>query len=500
MKKQAAASTEDKAKFNFRPSDICVGADGALYLSDWTDPRVGGHDTQDDAASGVIYRIAPKGFKPVNPKIDPATLDGAILALKSPAVNVRWLGYRTLKEMGPAAFQAVSKVMEDPNPFVASRAIWLLPYLGDAGRAKLDELITGSDARQRLTAFRAIRRTDGGIDVLPYARKLAADPAPEIRAEAALAMRYRSFAEAREVLVDVATGYDGRDRAYLESLGLGAGKHTEALWIALNETMKPGAPAAWPDIFARLTWRLMPEAAVPALAIRAAASDLTHEQRKLAVDSLAFIHSKSAATALMDLAAADSPVREMALWWLVNRSEGEWASFNLRPELENRGLIEKPVTLVEVLVPAKPASTRFTVADVLALKGDATRGKVAAARCVMCHQIDGVGADYGPELKGFGSRQPPEVLVKSIVEPSADISQGFAGTAIQLKDDRWIDGHLIADGDPLVIRSTGGVTQRVPKDWVKHRKPMDRSLMLNADQLGLSAQDVADIVEWMKGY
>ncbi len=29
---------------------------------------------------------------------------------------------------------------------------------------------------------------------------------------------------------------------------------------------------------------------------------------------------------------------------------------------------------------------------------------------------------------------------------------------------------------------------------------MDRSLLLNADQLALTAQDVADIVEWMKTY
>ena len=29
---------------------------------------------------------------------------------------------------------------------------------------------------------------------------------------------------------------------------------------------------------------------------------------------------------------------------------------------------------------------------------------------------------------------------------------------------------------------------------------MDRSLMLNADQLGMTAQDVADIIEWMKTY
>ena len=46
----------------FRPSDVAVGPDGALYVSDWIDPRVGGHQDLDDTASGAIYRIAPKGF------------------------------------------------------------------------------------------------------------------------------------------------------------------------------------------------------------------------------------------------------------------------------------------------------------------------------------------------------------------------------------------------------------------------------------------------------
>ena len=46
----------------FRPSDIAVGPDGALYVSDWIDARVGGHQDLDDTLSGAIYRIAPKGF------------------------------------------------------------------------------------------------------------------------------------------------------------------------------------------------------------------------------------------------------------------------------------------------------------------------------------------------------------------------------------------------------------------------------------------------------
>lgn len=498
--KQGDASKQDRLKFNFRPSDICVGPDGALYVTDWTDPRVGGHDTQDEAASGVVYRIAPKGFKPSVPKIDLSTMEGAILALKSPAVNVRYLGYERLKAAGENAYGPVSKVLEDRNHFVASRAIWLMPYLGEKGRAKLNELITKGSASDRLTAFRAIRRTDGAIDDLPYAKRLASDPSADVRAEAALAMRYRGFEDAREVLVKVASLYDGKDRSYLEAWGSGVGHHNEALWKALVEVMKPGSPDRWSDTFARLTWRLMPEAAIPALAERAASSKPNQAQRKLAVDSLAFIKSRASAEALMDLAAKPSPLKEDIIWWLVNRNEGEWSSFGLKTELENRKLVEVSEPLVEVIMPPKPESTAFTVEDVMALKGDADRGKAAASRCMICHHIDGAGPEYGPDLKGFGSRQPPEVSARSIVDPSFDISHGFEGTAIQLKDGRWIDGMIVADGDPIVIRTTGGLTQKVPRKEVGHRKHMDRSLMLNADQLQMSAQDVADVVEWMKTY
>ena len=44
----------------------------------------------------------------------------------------------------------------------------------------------------------------------------------------------------------------------------------------------------------------------------------------------------------------------------------------------------------------------------------------------------------------------------------------------------------------------GGITQMIPRDKIEAKKKMTRSLMLSAAQLGLTAQDVADLVAYLK--
>src|SRR5262249_25522778 len=114
----------------FRPSDVTVGPDGAIYIADWFDPRVRGHADLDEGTYGTIYRVAPKGFKSVVPKIDLTTTDGQIAALKSPAPNVRNSGFTRLKAQGEAAVPAVAALLKDANPYIAARAVWLLAQMG----------------------------------------------------------------------------------------------------------------------------------------------------------------------------------------------------------------------------------------------------------------------------------------------------------------------------------------------------------------------------------
>ena len=201
----------------FRPSDIAVGPDGAIYVSDWIDPRVGGHQDLDDTVSGAIYRIAPKGFAPKVPAFDAATIEGQITALRSPAVNVRAIGFDGLKARGAAAVNAVAALLKDPNPYIRGRAIYLLYQLGPEGQKRAGTPESQSDPALKIAAYRAMRRAN--LDITPTAARLARDKDPGVRREVALSMRDQPADKALTILVDVARGYDGQDRQLSGSAG-----------------------------------------------------------------------------------------------------------------------------------------------------------------------------------------------------------------------------------------------------------------------------------------
>ena len=485
----------------FRPSDVMVGVDGALYVADWFDSGVGGHTDRDKSCSGTIYRIAPKGFQPRIPQADPKTIEGAINLLCNPAQNVRFAGFQTLKTAGPQAVPAVRELLNHHNSYVRARAIWLLPLLDPGGVQIVNSMLGDSpDAQTRLLAFRALR--NAGQDVALLVSKLyLEEPNVAVLREAALALRDVPANRKHLFLSHLLRQCKASDRTYLEACGLGAqGADTDLLWRNIKQRSSIQDPTEWSEVFARITWRLRPLGAISDLLVRAGETALSLKTRLFAIETLAFYDDPRALTALLESANIQGPVGGEATRWLIHLGNTRWRKLNVFASLRQRGIYDPDkIEISEAIVPAVEGESRLPrVAAILALKGEAKKGRATAARCVMCHRLEDQGVDYGPALKGWVRNQGEEKFVHAVVNPSGEIAQGYPGSRVKLKDGKEIHGLTLSSKDPLIVQSQGGIVQVIPSGKIEKVEPLKRSLMLSADQLGLSAQDVADILAYVK--
>ena len=73
--------------------------------------------------------------------------------------------------------------------------------------------------------------------------------------------------------------------------------------------------------------------------------------------------------------------------------------------------------------------------------------------------------------------------------------------ALPPRDGKKIEGLYYSRGDPGIAGSTGGLMQLIPANRIKNSEFLaNKSLMLSADLMGLAAQDVADLVAFLKRY
>lgn len=317
---------EDTRKW-FRPSDVVASTDGALYIADWYDPIVGGHAMQDKKAFGRIYRITPKGRKLTPPKLDLATAEGQISALKNPAINVRNAGFLALKAGGEKSIAAAKALLTDENPFVRARAVYLLAQLGPGGKAEAEALMKSPDADLRLVAFRALRGVGSADERLVYCLQAASDEDPALRREVAIALRDVPLNSSEIALRKLAKHFDGTDPWMRFVLGLALdGEKAEKFYPELKKLYGATNPETWPEPMAALAFETHPQAALPDLKIRAGSERLTEAQRRQALTALAFIRDKAAAEAMLSLTKSPlKDVRETAGYWLTFRRTNDWA-------------------------------------------------------------------------------------------------------------------------------------------------------------------------------
>ncbi|MGC1244213.1 MAG: PVC-type heme-binding CxxCH protein [Chryseosolibacter sp.] len=552
----------------FRPSDVTIGTDGALYVADWYDPVVGGHQMQDTVGYGRIYRIAPKGKKLSRPDINLSTRSGQLDALRSPAINVRYTALLKLKTAGPSIIDDVRQLLEDENPYHRARAVWLLSQLGDEGVQEVRKLLDHGNEDIRLVAYRALRQALPE-EVVTISGKLASDPSDMIRREVTIGLTGTPFAGSKDIMMQLIDAYDGKDRWYLEALGKALEGHESRIFPEILKKFNPEGKRAdaWDEKLASLVWRLHPVEAVNDLRIRAASPSLHEQERSKAITALAFISKPEAVRAMIALSKEkDERIAEQATYWLTFRQGNEWYALwdwdktGIDLEYERtvaqmkikrsrvldeqmplnerkwnaRDMAKDPVggqmilglladdQLPQVLYPvveetllknANPAvqmravgffrradaDKSFSIPGVLALKGNRRGGEsIFKKSCASCHRVKGHGQAIGPDLTYIHDKFDRRALLDAIIFPDTAVVFGYEAWTINLTDGQSYFGFLIADGAQTVtIKDLTGKNHTILTKEIRSRKKQEGSLMPIPQQLGLTAQDLADVTEFL---
>lgn len=131
--------------------------------------------------------------------------------------------------------------------------------------------------------------------------------------------------------------------------------------------------------------------------------------------------------------------------------------------------------------------------------GDRAKGKsLFAASCAKCHTLFGQGGKIGPDLTPY-QRHDVANLLLSIVNPSAEIREGFETFQAATNDGRVVSGLLI-EKDPrvLILRGADGQTITLRRDEIDEVQPQRQSLMPEGLLKPLTEQQVRDLFAYLR--
>ncbi len=118
--------------------------------------------------------------------------------------------------------------------------------------------------------------------------------------------------------------------------------------------------------------------------------------------------------------------------------------------------------------------------------------------CMACHRVGGKGQNLGPDLSDLGLRAKPDYIVRAILEPSADIIEGYQLTHLKLRDGSEVFGMVQGEtAKSLKVFLADGSPRDVARGNIQKRTILETSAMPPSYAFILSTQEVADISAWL---
>ena len=159
-----------------------------------------------------------------------------------------------------------------------------------------------------------------------------------------------------------------------------------------------------------------------------------------------------------------------------------------------------------ILRPAglQPLEQPTRVTDVLPLlqNANAEHGRAlffaeGAASCSKCHRTDGSQPGFGPDLSHLVKGNDAVHVVRSILQPSAKITEGFAMQTVLTEEGRTVNGLLREEtAASLTLILPEGKIVTLPKEAIEERVSQNVSPMPPFDRI-LTPGQLADLTAWL---
>ena len=115
-----------------------------------------------------------------------------------------------------------------------------------------------------------------------------------------------------------------------------------------------------------------------------------------------------------------------------------------------------------------------------------------------CHRVQGKGQNLGPDLSDLGLRAQADYVVRAILDPSADVIEGYQQAHFKMKDGSEVFGMVQGETAKSVkVFLADGSPRDLSKTDVKKRTMLEISGMPPSYAYSLSKQEIADMTAWL---